>query len=74
MTYRNARAYTLVLPVLAVLVSGGIVTWEYVRRAALSADLARTEREYARLNAMRPTAQRVNVRDFEAKRHDHHTD
>lgn len=63
------RKLTPILPVIALLVSASIVSWEHARRARLSAELIRTEREYARLDAARPKEFHRDIHEPEA---DHH--
>jgi hypothetical protein len=65
------RKLTPILPVLALFVSASIVSWEHVRRARLSAELVRTEREYARLDAARPKEFRRDIHESEADHHAH---
>jgi hypothetical protein len=69
MSPSTQRRLTPILPLLAILVSATIVTWEHARRARLTSELIRTEREYARLDAAFPKSAH---RDIHAAESDHH--
>lgn len=57
MSRERLKLWTILMPVLALLVSSGIVGWEYSRKARLTGRLAMAEKEYARLDRLRPAGQ-----------------
>lgn len=59
------RRLTPILPVLAVVVSASIVSWEYGRRSRLASELVRTEREFHRLESLRSPNQPSQLGRFE---------
>ncbi len=58
MTSKRARTLSPILPIMAIVVSIGTVTWEYARRDRLVAELRTARREYKRLEAQQPAGER----------------
>jgi hypothetical protein len=51
---QTLRRFTVLFPILAVLVSTFIVSWEYARRSRLTSELNAAEKEYDRLSKLVP--------------------
>jgi len=69
MNPKKLRLFTALLPILAIGVATFIVSWEYVRRARLTSELAGAETEIARLEKLRPTP--LSASQSSDHKHDH---
>jgi hypothetical protein len=72
MSAHRLRAWTVVMPVAALAVSAGIAGWEHARHERITSRLAYVEKEYSRLDSLRPKSERVGVTESESLHHDHH--
>ena len=61
------KRFTILFPVVAILVSTFIVTWEYARRGRLASELKVAEREYDRLTPLLPS----HAAEKHTEHHDH---
>ena len=68
---KRKGAWILCLPVVAAVVSGGIVTHQYARRNALREELKLTRSEFQRLIALLPAKYKVKVVTAEKEAHHH---
>ena len=68
---KRKGSWILFLPVLAGIVSAGIVTHQYVRRNRMKTEWQAAEKEYDRLAALLPSKYKHRIADSHHHDHDH---